>query len=363
MDPQARSTDATEALGSAYCPIGHDALLAAHKSGSDTSTRAVKLPLELESIEVKGESFSFVSTTGSIDRYHDIIRPRGLDVSSWNKNSIILFSHDVRQRIGVGETRLTSRADKWITTAEYFTEEISPLAVSLRRMIDFRIDRARRLKTEDQGGAFSIGFIPQKLSFIPERNGFDIEKAEKLEDSDVSLASNTDALIAREAFSDGVKGLGGLFDWAEHVRKEIGIVGINHEVGQRLIELVDPAKGLTLIQITPEHLKRLRLDPPVEAEPAPIEATLEETSDPVEIAIRCREAGLGDELTQQLLVMKFPAALAEIEAKETPVAPAAPEPAAEPSDEELARSVERALAGDSVKNLLIQQRAATGHLN
>jgi len=360
MDVETRSTDATGALGSSYCPLHRDALLAAHKAGRDTTGVSVKLPLSVEEIEVKGDTFSFVSTTGAVDRDLDIIKPRGLDVSAWNENSIILFSHDVRQRIGVGDTRLTSRGDKWITTAEYFPAEISPLAVSLRRMIDFRIDRAKRLKTQDKGGAFSIGFISTKLSFVPERNGFDIEKAEKLEDSDVSLQSNRDALVAREAFSDGVK-LAGLFDWAEHVRREIGIVGINHEVGQRLIELVDPAKGLTLIEITPEHLKHLHLksDPP--AEPAPIEATLEETADdPVEVAIRCREAGLGDELTQQVLFLKFPEALAEIE--ETPAAPEPPA-AADPTDEELTKSIERALAGDSLKNLLIQEKAATGHLN
>ena len=358
MDPQAGSTDATDALGSTYCPIHRDALLAAHKSGADTSKSAVKLPLSLESIEVKGDSFDFISTTGAIDRDFDIIKPRGLDVSSWNENSIILFSHDVRQRIGVGETRLTSRGDKWITSAEYFPNEISPLAVSLRRMIDFRIDRARRLKTADKGAAFSIGFIPQKLSFVPERNGFDIEKAEKLEDSDVSLQSNRDALIAREAFSDGVK-LGGLFDWAEHVRKEIGIDGINHEVGQRLIELIDPAKGLTLIQITPEHLKRLRLDPPAEPEPTPIKTTLEVTNDdPVEIAVRCREAGLGDELTRQVLLMKFP--------EEKPAAPpevAAPaRPTEHQTEEELKASAELWTSSDEFKNALIQKRAAQGHL-
>lgn len=363
MDAETRSTDATSALGAAYCPLHRDALLAAHKAGEDTTGVSVKLALSVEEIEVKGDTFSFISTTGAIDRDLDIIRPRGLDVSAWNQNSIILFSHDVRQRIGVGDTRLTSRGDKWITTAEYFPAEISPLAVSLRRMIDFRIDRAKRLKTKDKGGAFSIGFIPQKLSFVPERNGFDIEKAEKLEDSDVSLQSNRDALIARDAFSDGAIGTG-LFDWAEHVRREIGIDGARHDVGQMLIELVDAPKGFTLIQITPEHLKHLKFDPPAEPRPAPIEVALEQTDDdPAEVAIRCRREGLGDELIQHVLCLKFPEALAEIETEvpepETTDLPAA----ADPSDAELVASVERALAGDGIQNLLIQEQAATGHLN
>lgn len=364
MDVQTRSTDATAALGSTYCPIHRDAFLAAHQAGQDTSNVAVKMALGLEEIEVKGDNtFSFISTTGVVDRDQDIIKPKGLNVSAWNKNSIILFSHDVRIRIGVGDTRLTGRGDKWITTADYFPEDISTVAPALRRMIDFRIARAKRLKTEDKGAAFSLGFIPEKLVFVPARGGFDIEKAEKLEDSDVSLQSNRDALIAREAFSDGVKELDGLFDWAEHVRKEIGIDGVNHEVGQLLIELVDPAKGLTLIQITPEHLKHLKFDPPTKPEPAPIEATLEETAEPIDFAIRCHKEGLGDELTLDLVRRRFPEPPGEL-AKAIPE-PEIPEPpaVADPTDEELKASVERALGGDGIKNLLIQKKAATGHLN
>ena len=360
MDAELRSTDATGALGSAYCPLHRDAFLAAHKAGDDTSRVAVKLALDLEEIEVKGETFSFISTTGAVDRDRDIIKPKGLDVEAWTKNPIILFSHDVRQRIGVGETRLTSRGDKWITTAEYFTREISPLADSLRRMIDFRIERAKRLKTADKGAAFSIGFIAKTVEFVSERSGFNINESEKLEDSDVSLQSNRDALIAREAYSDGVY-LDGLFDWAEDVRKGIGIVGINHEVGQRLIELVDAPKGFALIQITPDHLKHLKFDPPAEPKPAPIEATLEDTAEPIDFAIRCHEKGLGDELTLDLVRRQFPEPPGE-PAKVIPEPEAGPS-ATDPTDEELAKSIERVLAGDAAKNRQIQDKAATGHLN
>ncbi len=360
MDPEARSTDATPALGSTYCPLHRDAFAAAHQAGKDTSKMAVKLALGLEEIELKGDSFSFISTTGVVDRDQDVIKPGGLDVSAWNKNSIILFSHDVRVRIGVGETRLTSRRDKWITEAEYFPEEISTVAPALRRMIDFRIARAKRLRTEDKGAAFSLGFIPEKLVFVPARGGFDIEKAEKLEDSDVSLQSNRDALIAREAFSDGVK-LGGLFDWAEHVRKEAGIDGVNHAVGQRLIELVDASKGLALIQITTEHLKHLKFDPPAEPkpepEPEPAGSPLSVLAEsPVDLAIRCHEKGLGDELTLDLVRRRFPEPPGQPEPKK-----AIGEP--EPTDEQLTASIERVLAGDGIKNLLIQKKASTGHLN
>ncbi len=359
MDPEAHGTDATAALGSAYCPIHRDAFVAAHQAGKDTSKIAVKLALGLEEIELKGDTFSFISTTGVVDRDQDVIKPKGLDVSAWNKNPIILFSHDVRVRIGVGDTRLTSRGDKWITEAEYFPEEISAVAPALRRMIDFRIARAKRLRTEDKGAAFSLGFIPEKLVFVPSRGGFDIEKAEKLEDSDVSLQSNRDALIAREAFSDGVK-LDGLFDWAEHVRKENGIDGVNHEVGQLLIELVDAPKGFTLIQITKEHLKHLRFDPPAEPKPAPAEAPLskeeELTENPIDFAIRCHEKGLGDDLTLDLVRRRFPEPPGESEPKK-----AVPEP--EPTDEQLKASIERMMAGDGIKNLLVQEKAATGHLN
>lgn len=399
MDLEAR-TDATAALGSTYCPLHRDAFAAAHQAGKDTSGMAVKLALGLEEIEVKGDNtFSFISTTGVVDRDQDVIKPKGLDVSAWNKNSIILFSHDVRVRIGVGDTRLTSRGDKWITTADYFPEGISTVAPALRRMIDFRIARAKRLKTEDKGAAFSLGFIPEKLVFVPARGGFDIEKAEKLEDSDVSLQSNRDALIAREAFSDGV-GLGGLFDWAEHVRKEAGIDGVNHEVGQRLIELIDPTKGLTLVEITPDHLKRLRLDSPAAAkctcrhplrdddfalhekscdlmpdEPpfgaptkdtrpipgseVPIAGTLEETAEPIDFAIKCHEKGLGEELTRDLLRRRFPELPGEPAKPEAPELPAG----TDPTDQELTASIERAMAGDGIKNLLIQEKASTGHLN
>lgn len=380
MDTVADSTDATEALGRGYRPVSFEALAKLHEAGQPTEV-AVRAPVQISDLEIKGETVTFVSTTGAVDRDRDIIRPRGVDVTAWELNSIVLFQHDVRQRIAVGETRLTARGDKWLTTADYFPSDISPLAVSLRKMIEFRIARARRLKTKDKGAAFSIGFIPLKTSFVAERGGFDIEKSEKLEDSDVSLASNRDALIAREAFADGVA-IDGLFDWAEGVRREAGIAGVNAAVGQKLIELIDPPKGLKLIELTPGHLKHLRYDPPAEPEASaePNETTGQPGAnevDPAALAYRCASLGISADATRAIFgdagLSEFADGIADCEAKKEPPA-SPPESANEPvwDDSDLilkegeaapAKTAEDALSAEELDSLLIVKQAAlTGNL-
>lgn len=360
------STDATAVLGSGYCPLGRDAFAQLHKDGNPANV-AVRMPINLaEDLQVKGGTVTFVSTSGVIDRDHDIIKPKGLDVTAWNMNPVILAFHDSRQVIAVGSTRLTSRGDKWITEAEFFPKEISPLGDSLRAMIEWRKARSKRTKSPDRGGSFSLGFMVLKSSFVSDRGGFDIEEAEKLEDSFAPLPSNRMALV-KEMSGDGLS-LDPLFDWAEGLRRERKM---DSEFAQGLIEVIDPTKGLELWELNAGHLKHLSYNPPPAPEPAA------ETGGPLGYAAECHEKGLGEGVIKHLLEMKFGSVSGAPDP--APAEPTAPEADPEPVTPEefdwkayldsdkgnvgLGEAVKAALASPEIEEMILAKQAAdTGRI-
>ena len=145
--------------------------------------------------EEKGDniSMSFVASTSGVDRFGDVIDQNGWDISSYEKNSVVLFNHDPTQLpIGKGAVAL----------------------VDGNLMIDIDFDmndpRAAEIGRKTKEGflnAVSVGFNPieaTKRSDLPEdhyakgANGTFFSRAELLEVSVVTIPANSEAVASKQ---------------------------------------------------------------------------------------------------------------------------------------------------------------------
>lgn len=223
--------------------------------GQDIAGLAIGKGIQLsdDPIVVKGDDVTFTGTGSQEDRDHDIIQTAGVLHDDWEKHPAFFFSHDPRIRLGRG--RGYERIGRnWAVTTRYYTERESPFAAQVKAQLDFNLEN-KALK--DHGAAYSVGFIALESSWNDDRGGIDFKSISVLEYSDVGIPANPGALLRSKAA--GVP-CNLILDWAESVRKESGLVSVNAEFAQKLIELIDPAKGLTVVELTPAHLKHLSFD-------------------------------------------------------------------------------------------------------
>ena len=261
-------------------------------------------------VEVKGDSVTFVGTSSKLDRDSDIIRAAGVDHEAWLKRPVILASHDARERIGRGRSA-DLKGSRWIIGADYYPATISPLAATMKDMLDWNLANKG---ANDVGAVYSIGFRSIKARFVDERRGVDFDLVETLEYSDVSIASNTGAQLLG-AKAAGV-GLDPLFEWCFKVQKDAGLVCVNHEFAERLRNLIDPSKALNLIELGPAHAAGFKWREPREqlleseagkitkTDPEEIPGQVLETdaaTGPVELAFAAARMGHGAVETRELM--------------------------------------------------------------
>ncbi len=259
-----RLMDAVEQLGRDYLANSRGVFAASLKRGDADFNLVVGKSLAPSTdrpIEVKGDEVTFVGTSGDVDRENDIITAAGVSHDNWLTRPVMLANHDVEQRIGIG-TKVRLDGNQWIIKGDYYPAKISALAGELKAMLDYNLARKA---LNDAGAVFSIGFRAVKAAWNDARGGVDFARTETLEYSDVSLAANPSARLL-EAKSDGLC-LDATLNWAERLRVE------GSSFGQRLIELCDPSKKLTLVELTVKHLDRLEISP--DAEPMEIPAVIE----------------------------------------------------------------------------------------
>ncbi|GKS58273.1 hypothetical protein YTPLAS18_18000 [Nitrospira sp.] len=150
---------------------------------NDVVTKAFPTSIEILK-ETDRRRVKFKITSSAVDRDRDVIDQDGLSVDNYLRNPVVLFGHDYRQP-PIGKTvSLTRQGNGWIATADFMGPEISPFADSIFQMI-----KGGYLKSA------SIGFRPKKYFWNNERGGLDIEEAELLEWSVVSVPANPDALV------------------------------------------------------------------------------------------------------------------------------------------------------------------------
>mgnify|MGYP000894082154 CR=1 FL=1 len=120
-----------------------------------------------------------LGSTPTADRDGDIVEPMGMDVRSFLKNPVLLWSHDPYS-LPIGKVTDIRVSQAGLEFDAEFASEINPLAKQVRDLFE--------------GGylnAFSIGFIPKT------RQNERIVESELLEISAVNIPANPEALASR----------------------------------------------------------------------------------------------------------------------------------------------------------------------
>ena len=149
---------------------------------------------DTKAVEDKGRRVLNVTiTTNTIDRDGDIIEPKGINLTNFRKNPVVLMAHDYRG-LPIARAENIKKTDNGIISDVVFPEEgVYPLA-----------DTVYRLYKDKFMSAWSIGFIPIKMEDIPDdnekdteplrRKGRRIKTSELLEYSGCAVPSNPEAL-------------------------------------------------------------------------------------------------------------------------------------------------------------------------
>jgi len=151
---------------------------------------------ETKVVEDKGRRVLNVTiTTNTVDRDGDIVEPKGISLTNFRKNPVVLMAHDYRG-LPIARAENLKKTDTGITSDVVFPDEgVYPLADTVYRLYKDKFMRA-----------WSIGFIPIKIediidedekgkdSDILRRQGKWIKKSELLEYSGCTVPTNAEAL-------------------------------------------------------------------------------------------------------------------------------------------------------------------------
>jgi HK97 family phage major capsid protein/HK97 family phage prohead protease len=132
--------------------------------------------------------FTFVLTTGDVDRMGDVVVPNGVSLTNFKRNPVALFAHNQRQPIGTWEN-IRREGDALIADLKLARAGTSRMIDEIRALIEQKIIRA-----------CSIGFGVVKSEPIdPERPyaGVRYTKSELLEASLVAVPANANALALK----------------------------------------------------------------------------------------------------------------------------------------------------------------------
>jgi phage head maturation protease len=137
----------------------------------------------------KPRTIRYVASDETVDRYGDVIRAEGWDLSNYEGNNVLLWGHD-HKLPAIGTTKAWVEGTRLMADATFWPEGVSEFADQLWRMAE-------------HGGlkAVSVGFMPTKMPNEikdPETNewtgGFEFIAQDLLELSVVSVPANPAAL-------------------------------------------------------------------------------------------------------------------------------------------------------------------------
>lgn len=140
----------------------------------------------------KGDGLDFVLSDATVDRYGDIVEPKGWDLSWFVKNPIALFGHNASFPIGT-----------WSNVRVEGGKLLAKLNLAARGT-SARIDELIGLVEQGVLRAVSVGFIPRKSSPMdPDKpyNGTRFLEQELLETSLVSVPANPAALAVAKSLN------------------------------------------------------------------------------------------------------------------------------------------------------------------
>lgn len=164
-------------------------------------------------VDVERRTCVFVASTEAVDRYGDVVLASGWDLKNFLLNPVILFAHDYDE-LPVGKAIRTWVENKQLMIeVEFPTKEIYEMA-----------DTVFKLVAGDFLNAVSVGFLAKKYRWVDtdDRCGLDIEEAELLEVSIVTVPANPEAL--KKAAQNGLDK-----DFREFLRKQAQAAGCKPE--------------------------------------------------------------------------------------------------------------------------------------
>jgi len=130
-----------------------------------------------------------VITSSVVDRGNDILTADGWDFTAFEKNPVMLWSHNSgfdENRPSIGRIlSIRQVGNKWLFTPQFDMED------EFARMIFSKFQRKFL-------NAFSIGFIAREYEERKEEYGYVITKKEALEFSAVNVPANPEALVQRD---------------------------------------------------------------------------------------------------------------------------------------------------------------------
>lgn len=200
----------------------------------------------------KESPYQFVGSTEDPDREGDVIRLAGWDTSNYEKNPIVLYGHDYRNRFPVGTATVTKdEVGKRLLFDVTFSDAHED-ARTVKALVDEGI-----LKT------VSVGFLAKQMNLIvnPETQqimGREFTETELLELSIVPIPANTNAvrlalekgLVTKDQLSAfGLADIGELLKrvdelekaFHEHTEKfEVFSKMVREDLGKQIGPLVEP---------------------------------------------------------------------------------------------------------------------------
>jgi phage head maturation protease len=125
------------------------------------------------------ETKTAIASTDSVDRMGEVIEQSGWDLGNFKNNPVLLWAHDDRlPRIGLAQNLRIEKANgKSALMFEPKFNEATELSRAIKQIF------------EDEGGTFSVGFMPLEM------DGNTYTKAELLEISAVNVPANQDAMM------------------------------------------------------------------------------------------------------------------------------------------------------------------------
>lgn len=141
----------------------------------------------LAAISDPQDPFTFVASTGTVDRMGDVIEQDGWVLNEFKQNPIALWMHDHKSPIGVWEN-IKVESGRLVARLKLAARGTSALIDSLHALVEQRVLRA-----------VSVGFMPEKYEDLKDKDGnptggYRFLKQKLLEISLVTVPANQEAL-------------------------------------------------------------------------------------------------------------------------------------------------------------------------
>lgn len=139
--------------------------------------------LEVKAVEGAARTVTIRITTGSRDRDHDTIDPKGWQLANYRRNPVVLFGHDYRSLPIARDTGIIQDELGLLAKPQFCEKDLNPLGDTVFQML-----------TGGFLNAASVGMNPQKYAFNEQEGGLDFMEQELLEYSIVPVPANPEAL-------------------------------------------------------------------------------------------------------------------------------------------------------------------------